>query len=71
MDFILKIQEVQNAEYIKEVKTITDKILKSASKSVTDYGSGGMITKIEAAKICGLRLPHDINKRICKQSLSN
>ena len=45
-------KKFKNAEHIRTVKTITDKILKSASKSVTDYGSGGMITKIEAAKIC-------------------
>ena len=45
-------KKFKNAEHISEVKIITDKILKSASKSVTDYGSGGMITKIEAAKIC-------------------
>ncbi len=45
-------KKFKDAQHIKEVKTITDKILKSASKSVTDYGSGGMITKIDAAKIC-------------------
>ena len=45
-------KKFKNAEHIKEVKIISDKILKSASKSVTDYGSGGMITKLDAAKIC-------------------
>ncbi len=42
----------KNAKHIKEVKTITNKIIKSATKSLSDYGSGGMITKIDAAKIC-------------------
>ena len=32
-------KKFKNAEHIRS-KTITDKILKSASKSVTDYGSG-------------------------------
>ena len=45
-------KKFKNAEHITEVRTITDKIIQSASKSITDYGSGGMITKIEAAKIC-------------------
>ena len=45
-------KKFKNAVHIKEVRTITDNIIKSASKSITDYGSGGMITKIDAAKIC-------------------
>tara|TARA_B100000963_G_scaffold313346_1_gene291234 strand:- start:11359 stop:12465 length:1107 start_codon:yes stop_codon:yes gene_type:complete len=45
-------KKFKNVKHIKEVRSITDKILKSASKSVTDYGSGGMITKIDAAQIC-------------------
>ena len=28
--------------------------LKIANKTTGEYGSGGMLTKIEAAKICGL-----------------
>ncbi len=45
-------RKFKNAKHIKEVKTITNKIIKSATKSLSDYGSGGMITKIDAAKIC-------------------
>ncbi|MAK12851.1 MAG: glutamate 5-kinase [Candidatus Pelagibacter sp.] len=45
-------KKFKNAEHIKKVKKITTQIIKSATKSVTDYGSGGMITKIDAAKIC-------------------
>tara|TARA_B100000989_G_scaffold105185_2_gene77045 strand:+ start:1310 stop:2416 length:1107 start_codon:yes stop_codon:yes gene_type:complete len=45
-------KKYKNVKHIKEVRTITDNIIKSASKSVTNYGSGGMITKIDAAKIC-------------------
>jgi glutamate 5-kinase len=42
----------KNAKLIKNVSNITSDIIKSATKSLSDYGSGGMITKIEAAKIC-------------------
>jgi len=45
-------KKFKEAKHIKEVKAITDNIIKSASKSITDYGSGGMITKIDAAQIC-------------------
>ena len=37
---------------IKSVDTINDEILNLANKDISNYGSGGMITKIEAAKIC-------------------
>ena len=40
-------------------------------KVFTDYGSGGMITKIEAAKICmasGCRMI--LTKRVCNNPLS-
>ena len=37
---------------IKSVDTISDEILNLANKDISNYGSGGMITKIEAAKIC-------------------
>ena len=37
---------------IKSVDTIGDEILNLANKDISNYGSGGMITKIEAAKIC-------------------
>ncbi len=42
----------KDSKHIKEVSEITNSIIKSASKSLSDYGSGGMITKIDAAKIC-------------------
>src|SRR5210317_1235030 len=42
----------KNAKHLKKVTKITDQIIKSATKSISDYGSGGMITKIDAAKIC-------------------
>src|SRR5210317_1605227 len=42
----------KNAELIQKVTTIDSSIEKIATKSTSDYGSGGMITKIEAAKIC-------------------
>ena len=42
----------KDAKHVKEVSEITNQIIKSASKSLSDYGSGGMVTKIDAAKIC-------------------
>ena len=42
----------KNAELIEKVSVIDSAIEKIATKSTSDYGSGGMITKIEAAKIC-------------------
>jgi glutamate 5-kinase len=40
-----------NAEFIEQVEAIDSKILGLAKDSSTNYGSGGMITKIEAASI--------------------
>ena len=37
---------------IKEVKTLSDDIYKLADTKLNNYGSGGMITKLEAANIC-------------------
>ena len=37
---------------IKEVKEIDNKILSLVDKKMNTYGSGGMLTKLEAAKIC-------------------
>ncbi len=37
---------------IKEVKEISKYIYSLASKKINNYGSGGMLTKLEAAKIC-------------------
>ena len=39
-------------ELIKEVKDLNDNIYKLADNKINNYGSGGMITKLEAAKIC-------------------
>ena len=37
---------------IKEVKEINKQIYQLADKKLNNYGSGGMITKLDAAKIC-------------------
>ena len=37
---------------IKEVKDINEEIYSFAEKKINNYGSGGMITKLDAAKIC-------------------
>ena len=44
----------KNAELLKEIKNIDENIEKIATKSVGEYGTGGMKTKIDAAKICQL-----------------
>ena len=44
----------KNAELIKEVKNINKNIEHIATKSVSEHGTGGMKTKIDAAKICQL-----------------
>ena len=44
----------KNTKLIQSVKEIDEKIKKYASNSENIYGSGGMKTKIEAAKICQL-----------------
>ena len=43
-----------DSKLIKEIKNIDSNIDKIAKKSVSNYGTGGMKTKIEAAKICQL-----------------
>ncbi len=42
----------KNSKLIKEIKTIDSNIEKVATKSISEHGTGGMKTKIEAAKIC-------------------
>ena len=37
---------------IKEVQYLTNETYKLADTKINSYGSGGMITKLEAAKIC-------------------
>ena len=55
MAFILIIQKKNKAiKLIETVKTIDENIKKYATKTENFYGSGGMKTKIEAAKICQL-----------------
>ena len=44
----------KNSQLIKEIKNIDSDIEKIATKSIGQYGTGGMKTKIEAAKICQL-----------------
>ena len=44
--------QFKDSTYIAKVTEINESIKKIATKSISDYGSGGMITKIEAAKIC-------------------
>ena len=45
-------KKYKDAKIINKITKIDKKITDSATKSLSDYGSGGMITKIEAAKIC-------------------
>jgi len=44
----------KNTELLKEVKSINKNIEQIATKSVNEHGTGGMKTKIDAAKICQL-----------------
>ena len=44
----------KNSKLIKEIKTIDSNIERVATKSISEHGTGGMKTKIEAAKICQL-----------------
>jgi len=44
----------KNAKLLKEIKNIDKDIEKIATKSVSEHGTGGMKTKIDAAKICQL-----------------
>ena len=44
----------KNAKLLKEIKNINKDIEKIATKSISEHGTGGMKTKIDAAKICQL-----------------
>ena len=44
----------KNAKLLKEIKNIDKEIEKIATKSISEHGTGGMKTKIDAAKICQL-----------------
>ena len=45
-------KKYKDAKIINKIMKIDKRITDSATKSLSDYGSGGMITKIEAANIC-------------------
>ena len=47
-------KKFKNAELIKEVSNIDKEIQNINIKGINEFGSGGMSTKIEAAKICNL-----------------
>ena len=44
----------KKAKLFKEIKNIDSEIEKIATKSISEHGTGGMKTKIDAAKICQL-----------------
>ena len=44
----------KNVKLIKEIKNIDQNIEKISTRSVSEHGTGGMKTKIDAAKICQL-----------------
>ena len=44
----------KNAKLIREIRNIDEKIEKIATKSIGEHGTGGMKTKIDAAKVCQL-----------------
>ena len=44
----------KNAKLLNEIKNIDKEVEKIATNGVSEYGSGGMKTKIDAAKICQL-----------------
>ena len=51
---LLKPKLFKDSQLIKEIKNIDTDIEKIATKSISEHGTGGMKTKIEAAKICQL-----------------
>ena len=44
----------KNVKLIKEIKNIDKKIEKISTNSISEHGTGGMKTKVDAAKICQL-----------------
>ena len=44
----------KDSQLIREIKNIGSDIEKTATRSISEHGTGGMKTKIEAAKICQL-----------------
>ena len=66
----------KDALLIKEIKNINTEIEKVASKSISAYGTGGMKTKIDAAKVCQLSgckmaIANGLSLRPIKQILKN
>mgnify|MGYP001160080424 FL=1 len=64
----------KDAKIIKEIENIDDNIEKIATKSVSEFGSGGMKTKIDAARICQLSgcimcIANGLNNRPIKKIL--
>mgnify|MGYP002876786236 CR=1 FL=1 len=52
-DKLIRLYDKENrGKLIKEVKNLNSNIFKLADTKITSYGSGGMITKLEAASIC-------------------
>ena len=66
----------KETKLIKTVKKIDENIKRYASRAENTYGSGGMKTKIEAAKICQLSgcymaIANGINKNPIKKIIEN
>lgn len=55
-DLLINLTDVDgfyiNNQLMYEINEISEHVIKAASHSASDKGTGGMITKIEAAKIC-------------------
>ena len=52
MDFMTKIlNQIKMLTIISEISEINSKIFKMSTSETNDYGSGGMLTKIQAAEI--------------------
>ena len=51
---IQKTQKFNNAKLIKKVENLSKDLKNVNFKGMNEFGSGGMNTKIEAAKICQL-----------------
>ena len=66
----------KDAKLIKEIKNIDLKLEKIATKSIGEHGTGGMKTKIDAAKICQfsgclMAIANGLSERPIKKILNN
>ena len=66
----------KDAKLIKEIKNIDLKFEKIATKSIGEHGTGGMKTKIDAAKICQfsgclMAIANGLSERPIKKILNN